>query len=240
MQFIAQGAEGIIYSDTFLTKNVIVKQRLSKKYRVPFLDAKLNKQRILQESRCMVKCLKVGVLTPIIYMIDIENNIIVMEQIKGITFKAYLKSLETFEKGIIWAKFVGIAIGKMHDADIVHGDLTTSNIMLKNVSGVSNNGGMQHEIDFNAFTVDSDKASEELPSRVVLIDFGLGMTNAVAEDKAVDLHVLERAFASTHPNSEQLVSELLEAYRFSNRRADTVLKKLEQVRARGRKRDMIG
>jgi TP53 regulating kinase-like protein len=39
----------------------------------------------------------------------------------------------------------------------------------------------------------------------VLIDFGLGMTQPSVEDRAVDLYVLERAFLSTHPGSEQLV-----------------------------------
>lgn len=39
----------------------------------------------------------------------------------------------------------------------------------------------------------------------VAIDFGLGYTKPLAEDKAVDLYVLERAFVSTHPNSQPLV-----------------------------------
>lgn len=39
----------------------------------------------------------------------------------------------------------------------------------------------------------------------MLIDFGLSNAKATAEDKAVDLYVLERAFASTHPKSEAMV-----------------------------------
>lgn len=46
----------------------------------------------------------------------------------------------------------------------------------------------------------------------VLIDFGLAFTSATAEDKAVDLYVLERAFASTHPSSESLFGAVLDAY----------------------------
>jgi TP53 regulating kinase-like protein len=72
-------------------------------------------------------------------------------------------------------------IGKLHDADIVHGDLTTSNMIVK------------------------QEASGELGTSVVLIDFGLGMMKPTQEDKAVDLYVLERAFVSTHPGSEYLV-----------------------------------
>ncbi len=40
----------------------------------------------------------------------------------------------------------------------------------------------------------------------MLIDFGLSYSSHLAEDKAVDLYVLERALLSTHPHSEQLVS----------------------------------
>jgi len=69
----------------------------------------------------------------------------------------------------------------MHDAEIVHGDLTTSNLMVKD-------------------SADSGAAPE-----VVVIDFGLGMMKPNQEDKAVDLYVLERAFISTHPGSEYLV-----------------------------------
>lgn len=38
------------------------------------------------------------------------------------------------------------------------------------------------------------------------IDFGLGSQKPLVEDKAVDLYVLERAFLSTHPHSQALVS----------------------------------
>lgn len=78
------------------------------------------------------------------------------------------------------AKSVGVAVGKLHDAEIVHGDLTTSNLMVKEVNG-------------------------ELSADIALIDFGLGMMKPTLEDKAVDLYVLERAFVSTHPGSEYLV-----------------------------------
>lgn len=47
----------------------------------------------------------------------------------------------------------------------------------------------------------------------VLIDFGLSNNSSLAEDKAVDLYVLERAFQSTHPSSENLFSTILHSYR---------------------------
>jgi TP53 regulating kinase-like protein len=102
------------------------------------------------------------------------------------------------------AKNVGSAIASMHDAEVVHGDLTTSNILIK---------------------------LEETPSPfdVVLIDFGLGAMKPSIEDKAVDLYVLERAFVSSHPGSEKLVERLLEHYRFMSKKGTTILLKLDQV-----------
>ena len=79
-----------------------------------------------------------------------------------------------------------------------------------------------------------------------LIDFGLSYISRNAEeDKAVDLYVLERAFLSTHPNSEQLVpillyswptfllisskfAAILDIYQDSSPKARSVLAKLKQ------------
>ncbi len=58
--------------------------------------------------------------------------------------------------------------------------------------------------------------------------------------KAVDLYVLERAFLSTHIDSEPLVNELIAAYGAASKRANKTLSRLEVVRQRGRKREMIG
>ncbi len=85
---------------------------------------------------------------------------------------------------------MGAAIGKMHDAEIIHGDLTTSNFMVQQPSS---------EVDGTTSSSSGDSRT------VVLIDFGLGMMKPTIEDKAVDLYVLERAFVSTHPGSEYLV-----------------------------------
>jgi TP53 regulating kinase-like protein len=73
-----------------------------------------------------------------------------------------------------------------------------------------------------------------------MIDFGLAQQNSTLEDKAVDLYVLERAFTSTHPGSDHLIPIILEAYRFACAQGTKVLGRLDQVRMRGRKREMIG
>ncbi|QRW10013.1 Serine/threonine-protein kinase [Ceratobasidium sp. AG-Ba] len=82
---------------------------------------------------------------------------------------------------------IGAEIAKMHRGDIIHGDLTTSNMMLRRNQG-------------------------DQEAHVVLIDFGLSYNSPLVEDKAVDLYVLERAFASTHPDSEGMFAQVLQSY----------------------------
>jgi TP53 regulating kinase-like protein len=221
MELISQGAEGKVYKTMFQDRLVIVKERLHKRYRAQELDRKLTRQRLLQEARCMVKCRKAGVRTPSIYMIN--NNFMYIELINGDTLKQLLynskKSSNAYPiDSVIWAKQIGIAIALMHDIDVIHGDLTTSNIMINTIN--SDNNQVKYE--------------------TVLIDFGLGMMQANAEDKAVDLYVLERAFISTHPGSENIVALIIEEYSKAAKKGTAVLQKLDAVRLRGRKRECFG
>ncbi|EMP35735.1 TP53-regulating kinase [Chelonia mydas] len=101
----------------------------------------------------------------------------------------------------------------MHDDDLIHGDLTTSNMLLR-------------------------PPVEELD--LVLIDFGLSFISGLPEDKGVDLYVLEKAFLSTHPNTDTLFEALLKKYSTTSKKSSPVIKKLDEVRLRGRKRSMVG
>jgi TP53 regulating kinase and related kinases len=111
---------------------------------------------------------------------------------------------------------VGTIVARLHEIGIVHGDLTTSNLMVKQPD------------------------EHGLIGDVYLIDFGLAQQSTQDEDRAVDLYVLERAFGSTHPQAEGLFHEVLRFYGTSYKHARIVLKKLEDVRMRGRKKSMIG
>lgn len=111
---------------------------------------------------------------------------------------------------------MGQILAKMHDEDVIHGDLTTSNMLLR---GDPEDGEKNH---------------------LVLIDFGLSYISALPEDKGVDLYVLEKAFLSTHPNTEELFEKLLKSYAASSKKSAAVIKKLDEVRLRGRKRSMVG
>ena len=112
------------------------------------------------------------------------------------------------------AEKIGKLLGKMHSGKVIHGDLTTSNMLLR---GAPENLG------------------------VVLIDFGLSFSEGLPEDKGVDLYVFERALLSTHPDTEELFDSVLRTYKAENQsEAQEVIQKLDEVRMRGRKRTMVG
>ncbi|KAJ9501057.1 serine/threonine-protein kinase bud32 [Exophiala xenobiotica] len=135
---------------------------------------------------------------------------------------------------------IGRAIGNMHDKGaVVHGDLTSSNIIVRPKGGEMNgsssavaNGDLREEKDQDGPT------PPDLNGEIVLIDFGLATQSIQDEDRSVDLYVLERAFGSTHPRQEDWFdAEVLQSQHGGS---NVVLKRLEDVRLRGRKRSMIG
>ena len=231
-KMIAQGAEGRVWLSSYLGRPSVVKERLVKKYRIPAIDSKLNKTRLLHEARCIVRCEKEGISVPHVYMVDTEALKIHMERIEGTTIKALLKRDAAGNKDkdkdkagksasavcsgysssfFKLAQEIGETIAAMHAADVTHGDLTTSNIIIRSPSSSQT----------------SDSTYTSASAGIVLIDFGLGNSQTTAEDKAVDLYVLERAFIATHPGSEPLVACLMEAYTTAALREDPA----EQVEA---------
>lgn len=144
---------------------------------------------------------------------------------------------------------VGKAVGKMHEVGVVHGDLTTSNLMLRahtvrlssgSTDQESRSQGIREGEDGQRLEQEAVSALNNLQGDVALIDFGLAAFSFADEDRAVDLYVLERAFISTHPRAEALFQEILKVYGDSFKGARVVLKRLEDVRQRGRKKSMIG
>ncbi|RYG65015.1 Kae1-associated serine/threonine protein kinase [archaeon] len=186
---ICQGAEAKVFSTFFLDRPAVCKERQIKSYRLKELDTKINKQRLLHEARCLAKCAKFGISVPCVFFVDTERHRLYIEKIAGLTLKQHLWNGTDYNSSecIALARRLGNILGSLHEHDIVHGDLTTSNIFLRTLP-----------------TNTPTSSSHD----VVLIDFGLGMLQPTAEDKAVDLYVLERAFISTHAGSESMVGAL--------------------------------
>lgn len=162
-----------------------------------------------------------------------------MEWVEGETVRAVLDGWagEGGEDEVVGLmERIGGAVGRMHAVGVVHGDLTTSNLMVRPVGG----GGATSDGDGVRDVGEEGRGRRSLEGEIVLIDFGLAAQSVQDEDKAVDLYVLERAFGSTHPRAEGLFKEVLRAYGESYKGGRVVLKRLEEVRMRGRKRSMLG
>jgi len=129
MQVLYQGAESRIYLDTFDGQEVVVKERIAKGYRIKRLDEELRKLRTRKEVKLLTEVRKLGILTPKIFNVDEKNHKIIMENIKGERLKEYLNSVSPDEIKPICFQ-LGKLIGKLHSNNIVHGDLTTSNMIL--------------------------------------------------------------------------------------------------------------
>lgn len=121
---IALGAEAVlIKQDGKLTK-----KRIEKKYRYKELDEKLRKTRTRKEAKLLEKASKL-IDVPRVIKVDDKTKKIIMEFIEGKKLSDCLDLLES-KKAIEICKTVGSSIAKLHDANIIHGDLTTSNMIL--------------------------------------------------------------------------------------------------------------
>lgn len=120
---IAQGAEAKLYTDG----EVLLKERIPKPYRVDELDKSLRQFRTRREAKVLSKLADIGVLGPeLLGMCDKEMKI-KMSFIDGVKLKHVLvQDIEGYGKEL------GQLISKLHGADIVHSDLTTSNMIVKN------------------------------------------------------------------------------------------------------------
>ncbi|KAL7985547.1 hypothetical protein Chor_004117 [Crotalus horridus] len=195
LQLIQQGAEARLYRGQFLGRPTVMKLRFPKRYRHPTLDERLSHKRTAQEARSLLRCRRAGSTT--------VRDYIISQQQSGEGISCLIQLAEK----------IGEILARMHDEDLVHGDLTTSNMLLQ-------------------------PPEENLD--LMLIDFGLSFISGLPEDKGVDLYVLEKAFLSTHPNTEALFEALLKKYSAASKKSIPVIKKLDEVRLRGRKRSMVG
>jgi|SRR3989338_5571332 len=120
---IAHGAEAILYKEG----NKIIKDRVRKPYRLPEIDLKLRKERIRSEAKIIRALERAGVNVPAVLKEDDKQMILEIEFLDGEKVRDYLERTGDFKV----CKQIGEQTAKMHEANIVHGDLTTSNIILK-------------------------------------------------------------------------------------------------------------
>jgi TP53 regulating kinase-like protein len=163
----------------------------------------------MNESRALINVKHFGLTVPQVYEIDTTNSTIVMKYIKGEKLKDILNSLNDNKKQEYFKK-IGRDIALLHKNGHIHGDITTSNIIL---------------------TQNED---------IFLIDFGLHAHSDTIEDKSVDLHLFKRVLISSHGKDYELCFKaFLEGYKSEYERENldeynSIIKNISAVETRGR------
>ena len=175
-----------------------------------------------QEARQLARCHRARVRTPCVFAVDLQRNTIVMEWIAGPTVKEWLRARPLGDASppavttphAEMAAIIGRNLARLHDHQIVHGDLTTSNMIVVDADTEATDvvrvlafGGSRSRGGHGTLTAPGLPPHGNVRRTFLqaLIDFGLSYTSTLAEDMAVDLYVLERAFLSTHPNTSAMV-----------------------------------
>ena len=181
----------------------IIKDRIKKSYRVPELDKRLRSERTRMEARLINEAARAGVSVPKILSVDKKENKITMEFIEGEQAKNAIPKMSKKELEDL-AYNIGTSVGKLHYAGLIHGDLTTSNMILHD--------NKLYLIDFG---LGQQSAHPE--------DQGT--------DLAV-LH--ESLRAAHFKQMEILWPKIIEGYKSVFPQADKVLKALHSIEMRGR------
>jgi len=126
MKVIKRGAEAVLYLDD----SHLVKERIKKSYRLKEIDEKLRKQRTRKEAKLLNEARRAGIETPKVFSIDENGFKIAMDFIEGKRLKEFLNETNNENRKKV-SEEIGKAVGLLHKNGIVHGDLTTSNMILK-------------------------------------------------------------------------------------------------------------
>jgi len=203
---IHRGAEADLYASKFAEWNVVIKERVKKKYRDSGLDRQIRKERTVKEASGLHEARKAGVRTPTLFAVDLESFSVSMSLLEGRVARDGLdETTSSMVRKIFYE--LGVQIGRLHGKGLVHGDLTTSNVIL-----------VRNEIPF-------------------LIDFGMSSHSEEPEDRGVDLHLLQRSLLTSHTlDDKSCVKAAFHGYRktLGPDEANETLRKQLQISRRGR------
>jgi len=203
---VKKGAEASLYLAHWHGRKVMMKKRLPKKYRLLELDEQIKTYRTTHEPQLIHEAKKAGVSTPTIFLVDIKNATIIMEFIEGKQVKQLLSEVSKSERQCLCFR-IGELIGRLHKCGIIHGDLTTSNMILNS------------------------------EGKIFFVDFGLGEKSKELEARGVDLHLMKRALQSTHFRfAKECFDTVIEGYSkvLGSETAKNVLDKIKEIERRGR------
>lgn len=201
--FIAKGAEAIIYRGSFLQTPIILKHRIPKTYRLPQIDQMIRLKRLRAEARIMTEAWKIGIRVPILLGIDSDNYILLIEEIQGEILFSLMNSIPLTQLKLIF-EGIGQQVGLLHENDIIHGDLTVFNIIIR---------------------------MEDTPW---LIDFGLGQVSTEIEKKADDLLTFYSTLKAITPYYQVLIEVFQLGYFKAFEKGRKTFEHMKKIQSRAR------
>ena len=201
-----RGAEADLSLATIGPWKVVIKRRVRKEYRNPSLDKQIRHDRTISEASRIHEAKTAGAKVPCIVGIDVQNNAIAMTRLYGTVARECLDDMGVKETRKL-LRSIGEQIGLLHAAGIVHGDLTTSNVI------VSPYGAP------------------------FIVDFGMSRRSIEPEDRGVDLHLLQRSIVASHrKNPSSMMNAMIRGYEQTagKKIADSTWRKAREIARRGR------
>ena len=173
---------------------LVFKRRIRKRYRIKEIDERIRRERTRREARIISEARRKGIPTPVI--LDIFNYTLVMERIEG-NLVGEVITPRISER-------IGELVGILHRNGIIHGDLTTSNLIL---------------------------GSDNI---LYLIDFGLSSFDSSIEARGVDVHVFFQSLSATCESWKELKESFIKGYTRTLPDATQVLTRVSEIEQRGR------
>jgi len=185
---IYRGAEADLLRGGWCGFDAVFKFRRPFVYRLKVLDDAIRRQRTAREAEMIHDAKRSGARTPLLYFVDTGDALIVMQWVKGRRLKEAISSLPSERLERVFAELGG-EVARLHASGIMHGDLTTSNVLL------------------------DDDNKESKNNDLTLIDFGLALRTTRLEDRAVDLRLVKETLTGAHSEvASKAYAALLQGY----------------------------
>lgn len=201
-----RGAEADLYLTKIGPWKAVVKRRVNKSYRIAELDQRIRRERTIREATALGDAKKAGVRAPTIIQVDLQDFSISMSYLEGEVARTCLDKFPR-RKIIGVLSEIGSQIGQLHESGLVHGDMTTSNIVL---------------------------SEDGLP---YIVDFGMSSHSTEPEDRGTDLHLLSRSISTSHVLDSKWSERLIlrgYAEKMGRKEASLSLRKQKEIARRGR------
>ncbi len=127
-RLLYKGAEADVILGEWQGLPAVFKVRKPLRYRLAVLDDAIRRQRTVREAEMIHFAKKAGVPAPFLYDVDVPDATLVMEYIEGGRVKDLVGSASPDSRDAIFSEF-GRSVGLMHRSGIMHGDLTTANVV---------------------------------------------------------------------------------------------------------------